>query len=223
MDGNIRKIYGIGYKKADSLKKDYNIRDIQTLRKFVRKIPNIITDVQKLGLKYHNKTINSVSYKSAEKHTNFILKNIPNTLIAGSFRRKEKKIHDIDVLTTTEISRVVQKIKDKKYLTVTLSQGDEKFSGIVCLPKTNNYRRIDIIKTTTEQKPFALLYFTGDFIQNIHMRSSAKKKGYMLSQYGLKNLKSQKYVKGIKNERGIFKFLDMEYKTPEERIHSAQK
>ena len=65
------------------------------------------------------------------------------------------------------------------------------------------------------------MYFTGDVVQNIHMRQKAKHMKYSLSQHGLKNLKNGNMVKGIKTEKDIFDFLKIPYKTPENRTHAG--
>jgi DNA polymerase/3'-5' exonuclease PolX len=219
---DVRDIYGIGSKKANQLRKHYNIRTIYSLRKYVRKIPDIITDVQRTGLKYHDKINKYISYAEAGKHVDFILNNINGAVIAGSYRRKSKKIGDIDILITDDLKKTVNKLENKNYIVEILSIGDEKFSGIAKLPNTTSYRRIDIIKTTTEEKPFALLYFTGDFVQNIYMRQKAKKMNYSMSQYGITNIKTGKMVKNIKSEKDIFNFLKIPYKNPEDRTHEGK-
>jgi DNA polymerase/3'-5' exonuclease PolX len=219
---DVRDIHGIGSKKANELRKYYNIRTVYALKKYVRKIPDIITDAQRSGLKYHDKINKYVKYAEAERHAKFITNNIPDAVIAGSYRRKSKNIGDIDVLVTGELKKAVGKLTDKKYIVAVLALGEEKFSGISKLPGTTSYRRIDIIKTTKEEKPFALLYFTGDFVQNISMRQKAKKMKFSLSQYGLKNTKTGRMVKGIKDEKDIFKYLKIPYKDPENRSHEGE-
>ena len=220
--GDVRNIYGIGAKKANELRKYYNIRTVYTLRKYVRKIPDIITDAQRAGLKYHDKINKNISYKEAEKHAKYITKNVPGAIIAGSYRRKAKKIGDIDVLVTGDLKRVVNKLTTTKYIIAVLAVGEEKFSGIAKLPGTTSYRRIDIVRTTKEEKPFALLYFTVDFVQNISMRQKAKKMKLSLSQHGIKNMKTGRMIKGIKNEKDIFKYLKIPYKDPEDRSHEGK-
>jgi DNA polymerase/3'-5' exonuclease PolX len=220
--GDVRDIYGIGSKKANELRKYYNIGTVYSLRKYVRKIPDIITDAQRAGLKYHDRINNCVKYEEAERHANFITNNIPGAIIAGSYRRKAKMIGDIDVLVTGELKKAVGKLTAKNYIVSVLAVGDEKFSGIAKLPGTTSYRRIDIVRTTKEEKPFALLYFTGDFVQNISMRQKAKKMKFSLSQHGLKNMKTGRMVKGIKNEKDIFKYLKIQYKDPDERSHNGK-
>lgn len=216
---DIRDVYGIGTKKANDLKRFYNIRSVRTLRAYVKKIPDIVTDSQRIGLKYHNRIKSGLSYKDATKHVNFIKKHIPRSIPAGSYRREMKRVNDIDILITGSLKNAINILKKKKYIIADLGYGETKFSGIAKLPRTNSTVRIDIIKTTKEEMPFTLLYFTGDFVQNINMRKKAKRMKYSLSQHGLKNLKTNKMVKGIKTEKDIFSFLRMKYKEPNERSH----
>ena len=218
---DIRNVYGIGTKKANDLRKYYNIKTVDALRKYAKKIPGIVTDTQRLSLKYHNKVKTYITYNETTKHVNFIKKILPNAIIAGSYRREAKWIGDIDVLVTSDLKQVVSKLDKKRYIVASLGLGNKKFSGIVKHPR-GGYRRIDIIKTTREEKPFALLYFTGDFVQNITMRQKAKRKKYTLSQYGLLNNKTNRMVKGLKSEKDIFNFLRIPYKEPKDRSHKPR-
>ena len=214
---DVKEVYGIGPKLSVELRRHYNIKTINTLRHYVRKIPDILTDQQKKGLKYHSKISKKITKKDADRHIKYIKKCIPSITPAGSYRRCEKWIGDIDLITTSKISTVVKKLDN--YIVDVLSCGDDMFHGIGRLPNTSNYRRIDIIKTTKEQLPFALLYLTGDMVQNITMRQKAKRIKYTLSQYGLYDNIKKKYIHGIKNEKDIFDFLKIKYKSPEQRIH----
>ena len=218
----IRDIYGIGAKKTTELRRHYNIRTVRALQNYVRKIPDIITEHKRTGLKYHDRISKKIKIAEAKKHVLFIKKNIPGAIVAGSYRREQKKIGDIDILVISDLARVVNKLIQKKYIVATLVLGDIHFSGIARLPGTNSYRRVDIIKTTKEEKPFALLYFTGDFVQNITMRQKAKKMKYTLSQHGLKHITTGKRILSIKNERDIFKFLKLSYVEPGTRSHNGR-
>ena len=220
--GNIRDIYGIGAKKATELRKYYNIRTIYDLRKYIRKIPDIITPPQRTGLKYYAKISRRIPYAEALKHATFLTKHLPHVTIAGSLRRGESKIGDIDAIITAPLAPAIATLTSLGYIISTLASGDEKFSGIARLPGTTNYRRLDLIRTTREEKPFALLYFTGDFVQNISMRQHAKKQGLTLSQHGLKHARTGRPIPNLKTERDIFAALSLDYKPPSHRIHEGR-
>lgn len=52
---------------------------------------------------------------------------------------------------------------------------------------------------------------------NIAMRTVAKKKGYLLNQYGLHHRSTGKLVDGVVTEEDIFKALNLQYVPPSER------
>ena len=93
---------------------------------------------------------------------------------------------------------------------------------------SKKHRHLDIIETTKEDYPFALLYFTGSQLTNIQMRQKAVLLGYSLNEYnitykGTKDIIKPKDIKKIlkktiiSSEKDIFKLLDMPYKKPTER------
>jgi DNA polymerase/3'-5' exonuclease PolX len=219
---DIRNVYGITPKKANDLKKYYNITTIDALRKYTRKIPDIVTEEQRLGLKYHSKVCNDVDFAEVNRHAKFIIKNIKNAILAGSYRRQERKVGDIDLLITGNMNTTLNTLIEAKYIVTILSKNNNHSSSIVKLPNTSSYRRLDIVKTTAAEKPFALLYYTGDFIQNVSMKQKAKRMGFTLTQYGIFDSNGNP-ITGLKSERDIFEFLQMKYKEPEERIHSDKK
>lgn len=133
----------------------------------------------------------------------------------------------------------------KGFLTDHLTEGgDTKYMGVCLLPSRKNnsgkvveeytvHRRIDIRFVPYNSFGTALLYFTGSRDFNTQMRSAALKRGLTLSEYGLFKLvkdpktkrwargKSGGYTKGEQLptpiEEDVFRILEMDYKTPQER------
>ena len=64
-----------------------------------------------------------------------------------------------------------------------IASGAHKFMGLVRLPGLPA-RRIDVLLTTAEQLPFALLHFTGPDTYNIALRKVAMARGLRLSEKG---------------------------------------
>ena len=100
--------------------------------------------------------------------------------------------------------------------------------GIVKLEGFTTHRHIDIIDTSPKNYPFAVLYFTGSGAFNANMRAHAIKEGYSLNEYELTEKITKRPIKpeiiqskigknSFENEEDIFKFLNYDYKTPEER------
>ena len=102
---DIREVYGIGHKKANDLKRFYNIKTVRSLRLHIKKIPDIVTETQRTGLKYHNRIIPAMSRREATKHVNFIKKHLPAAIIAGSYRRELKKVSIPEYLSDPEQQR----------------------------------------------------------------------------------------------------------------------
>lgn len=215
---DIRNVYGFTPKKASDLKKYYNISSIDALRNYVRKIPDIITTEQKQSLKYHTKVSHDIDLSDAMLHSKYLSKKLKNIIMTGSIRREEKKIGDLDMLITGSMDTTLDILIKAGYIISILSRDNEHSMCIVKIPNTSNYRRLDIIRTSVEEKPFALLYYTGDLVQITSMRQKARRMGYVLNQHGIFNNKG-KPVGNIKTEEDIFNFLQIKYKEPKERVH----
>lgn len=224
------KIHGIGVSKAEELINIYNIKSIDELKKEIEKNPNILNEKQKNGLKYYYDIQLRIPSEEIDKHfkkIKQILKNIDKDLIikcVGSYRRKQKDSGDIDLLMTTTnkkkyktLDKAINKLKEHEYLIVDFAKGKKKYMGICKLNKKTPFRRIDILMTTYEEYPFALLYFTGDFDININLRKKANEMGYKLSEYSLTSLSQNKIKAKLESEKDIFNFLGYKYLKPNKR------
>lgn len=139
-------------------------------------------------------------------------------LIAGSFRREQPTINDLDILTDN-----YEKIADlfeKPY-----AQGEEVIRTYYAFykppfkeQKNDNsesekvYIAVDIF-IYKDLAPY-LLYATGSKQFNVIMRGIAKKKGYILNQNGL--FQGSEKIK-TETEEDIFKILGMNYLEPKKR------
>ena len=79
---------------------------------------------------------------------------------------------------------------------------------------------IDIFICVKKELPFMLFHYTGSKLYNIRTRFYAKKKGWLLNQYGIwqKGNKLKKIKKKIKTEKDLIRFLGISYKNPVDRI-----
>lgn len=225
LQNQLLNIYGIGPTKAkELLSKITRFEDL-----YLEKNKELLNNKQKIGLAYYNDLLQKIPYKEAEEHNiyiNSILKNMKVTEyhMVGSFRRKKDMVGDIDILIKHtpgfDLKKFITKMIDDKYVLESLASGKNKFMGI-CKIGDNVARRIDILVADNNYY-FALLYFTGSYQFNITMRNKALEMGYSLSEYGVKDKKTNKLLDDInntvKNEKDIFKILDMKYIIPENRI-----
>lgn len=224
-----QKIHGVGPSCSQKLI-DLGYTSVQDIINDP-KFHDHLNDVQVKGLLYFNSFNQRIPYdeiKLHEKYVKGVLKEIDpssDLTIAGSFRRKKKDSGDIDILLkskTPEIyEKFIQKLKDNGYIRDTLAHGPKKFMGasnIEIKKYSSKNRRLDIMYTTPQEYPFAILYFTGSKEFNVKMRNELLEKGYTLNEYGVKYTDDSKKLKKIfLTEKSIFKYFDFEYVKPENR------
>lgn len=222
------QVYGIGPKKA----KEIVEKDVKTIEQLRERQDELLNDVQRIGLKYYEDILQRIPREEVvafEKilETNFQEVKTPGSRyeIVGSYRRGNKTSGDIDVIITGPEKEIFKKFMDnlleKKIIVEVLSRGPTKSLVIAKLPGADFSRRVDFLYTSPEEYPFAVLYFTGSKIFNTVMRGRALSLGYSLNEHGLYKMdgkkKGEKVDHVFKNEKDIFDFLKMKYKTPEER------
>lgn len=237
----LTKVYGIGPKKAKELI-EKGIKTIDDLRENVKENKKILNDVQTIGLKYYEDILEKIPREEIDEYDT-IFKEVIQELnieglkyeIVGSYRRGKQISGDIDVIITdTHMKEKDHKDKnfdlfidaliDRGILIEILSRGKTKSLTISKLPNNEQSiaRRIDFLYTPQEEYPFAILYFTGSKAFNTVMRQRALERGYTLNEHGLsimkKGIKGESVEGDFPDEKSIFDFLDMEYKSPEERI-----
>jgi DNA ligase (NAD+) len=220
-------VYGIGPKKAKELV-DSGIKSISDLRSN----RHLLNETQKIGLHYYEDILKRIPrgeieiYKEYFKKTSNNIKTPIKMEIVGSYRRGAQSSGDIDVIITSKnpdaFTMFVDNLISSNIIIHILSRGPTKCLVIAKISSSDVYRRVDFLYTTPEEFPFAILYFTGSKIFNTLMRQIALDNGYTMNEHGIHHIKDKK--KGDKvnhifnTESDIFKFLNLEYKEPWERI-----
>lgn len=220
----LQNVMGIGPKSANELVTKFNIKNIEELKKAYDTNKIKLTHEQILGIKYNKHLPYPINRNEAEKIKEFIdiklekLNDNYTTILAGSFRRNKKQINDIDLIIYGKINKnsmndIINAIQN--IISDTILSGDVKFSGIIRLNKNYKFRRLDIRLVSKNNLPATLLYFTGSKEFNQKMRRLAKKKGYLLNEYGLYKIKNDQKIKiKVKTEKDIFIKLGMKYVNP---------
>ena len=95
---------------------------------------------------------------------------------------------DIDVLLKSKkkstYKKFIEKLTEMKYLyNEHLALGPKKYNGLARIDGCLLYRRIDIMYTTPEEYPFAILYFTGSMEFNAKMRGIVLERGLSTVSY----------------------------------------
>jgi DNA polymerase lambda len=209
---DLLKIYGVGPKKANDLINIHKISSINDLRMKSENDSSILTNSQKIGLRFYEDLLERIPRSEMLKHQKIIKKGE----IVGSFRRKESSSGDIDVMLcmdTDEFNEFIDNLIKQNYIKYVLARGDKKMLGICSLNTASKHRRIDLIRNTDDEYPFMKLYFTGSAKFNVAFRQHCLTKGLSLNEHGF-----TPPVKGIKTEKDIFSYVDLEYVEPENRI-----
>jgi DNA polymerase/3'-5' exonuclease PolX len=231
----LNDVIGIGDKRAIELIKKYKIKSVKELKD---KVDNGIIEVNdkiKLGLKYYGKYKTNIPRDEINQiyiYIDNIIRNLDNRFlffICGSYRRGNLTSGDVDILLLHEdvyfqeevpetdyLTKVVNRLKEKKFLLddLTETDGGTKYMGF-CKYKNNPVRRIDIRMMGLQSFVPALAYFTGSYELNQKMRALAKEQGYKLNEYGLYDNNGNNIL--LTSEEELFETLGLDYLDPEER------
>lgn len=227
LGNKLKSIYGVGPAKINELME--KIKDFDELKEH----PELLNEKQKIGLKYYDDMNLRIPITEGRKHFKIvdkILKGLDKNNdiefeFVGSYRRKNKDMGDIDILIKNKqgliLKDIIKQLEGSGYIIEKLALGNNKFMGLCKLSPELPARRIDILIADPSHYYFALLYFTGSYSFNIHMRKIALKKGLSLSEYGFKDISNSKNMIDtsdiIHSEEDIFKYLDMPYVEPSKR------
>jgi DNA polymerase (family X) len=147
--------------------------------------------------------------------------------IAGSYRRKNEIVRDLDFIVATSAPAEITAIFVKHPLVESvIAQGPTKSnvrlrSGIQC----------DLRVVSGTEYPFALNYFTGSKEHNIVLRSRALQRGWTLNEYriapappeaALNSKKVTAKIPAVREETELYRALDLDYIPPELRENCGE-
>ena len=231
------KIEGIGPKTALKLIKELRINSVEDLEAVIKQ--GKLSGLNGFGVKKEENILRGIELYKASKGR-FLLGDIlpiANSLedafkkmefiqkinVAGSIRRRNETVRDIDILAASkEPRKVIKFLTEMKNIKEVLTEGETKCSVIL-----NNDVQVDLRVIDVSSYGSALQYFTGSKDHNVKLRQIAKKKKWKLNEYGLFNTVNDERLAG-ENEKDIYKTLDLEYIEPELRenrgeLEAAQK
>jgi len=228
------EIRGIGPKKVKALYLHLKVQSINDLKEACQK--HKVRDLPGMGEKTENeimKAIEEHAYFSTKRHIiseamqeakriiSYMEKcdDVKRIEYAGSLRRRQETIGDIDILVTVKNPKkssdiVMTHFNSYKEILTILSKGDTKSSVVL-----QSGIQVDLRVIDDESFGAALHYFTGSKDHNIKMRDLAKKKGLKISEYGV--FKGEKMISG-KTEEEVFKSVGLPYIIPEIRYNNGE-
>jgi len=220
-------VYGIGPVKAKELVEKEGIQSIEQLRKK----QDLLNEVQKIGLQFYEDVLKRIPRKEINEYMSVLEKlfskdkNIAFEIV-GSYRRGADESGDIDVIVTapdeTFFVQFIDVLIQQNIIVSVLSRGTRKCLVMAKIANSDTVRRVDFLYTPVNEFPFAILYFTGSKEFNTMMRNRALQLDLTMNEHGIYYLKDKKKGEKVcdrqfKTEKDIFDFLNLEYKTPQER------
>lgn len=226
----IMEIPGMGPKKTKMLYQKLKIKTVKQLEEYARK--HKIAGLEHFKEKSEENILKGIEiYKQDRGRTLlFTALNQANELIsdlkqlkevkqinyAGSLRRMQETIGDIDILVTSNNpKKIIDYFVSMNDVKSVIAKGETKSSVIL-----KNGIQADIRVLDDKSYGAAMQYFTGGKEHNIELRKIAIKKGYKLSEYGLFN-KNNKLIAG-KTEEEVYRKLGMQYIEPELRKNTGE-
>ncbi len=225
------EIESIGPKRAAILYKKLKIESIGDLKQAITQ--NKIAKLAGFGLKSQQNIAAGLDlFQKSKERASLgevipianeiinILKKVPgveHAMPAGSVRRWKETVGDLDILVVSKHHKIIMdKFTTMPIVQRILAKGKTKSTVIL---KNNLQTDVRVL----EKRSFgaALNYFTGNVDHNITLRRIAIEKGYKLSEYGLFDRKTGKFIAG-RTEEELYKKLGMRYIEPELRENRGE-
>jgi len=191
-DGSLAKLFGMGEKKVENIKKGIEIYEQAQERIPIYEAVSIVEEV--------------IEYLKKAPYIGRISE-------AGSLRRKKETVGDIDILATGKNgAEIIDYFTRFQGVTRVLAAGKTK--GSVMISTGTGERQVDLRIVDESEYGAALQYFTGSKSHNIKLRSLAKEKGLKISEYGV--FRGDKKISG-ENEEEVYQTLNLSFIPPELR------
>jgi DNA polymerase (family 10) len=227
----IMEIPGVGPRHTMLLYETLGITSIAQLKKAaaagkIRNLPglgekteqNILEGIQQKE-KFSQRFTLDVAYFTAQVIMAELIQNaaIEKIMPAGSLRRMQETIGDIDILVISQKpAEVIGVFTGLKGIKKILAAGPTKASLLL-----ENGLQVDLRVVAPASFGAALHYFTGSKLHNIKIRQFAQKKGYKINEYGVFTIKNNKKIAG-RTEEEIFKLLGLQFIPPEMREETGE-
>jgi len=236
--GELLQVDGVGPKTIKTLWTQLKVKDLASLEAAC--LTHKIDRLGRLGEKTEQKMLRSIQLLKSSTGRHLLgeilplsrrlearLKKIPGVreaTTAGSVRRRQETIGDIDILVT---AKDPQKVHDafvkmpevKNIIRRGESEGITSVDLAMPTGKKADNIRADVRILKEDEYGAGLQYFTGDKNHNVKLRTRAIKMGLKLSEYGL--FKGKKRIAG-KTEQEIYSALGLEMMPPEIRTDSSE-
>ena len=175
----------------------------------------------KLGKTKLNRMALPYAFELAKRVEEYLKKtpDVTKVFPLGSLRRMRDTIGDIDfAIVTPNPKKVIDYFVKYPGIERIIEKGSTSSSMLV-----SGGKQIDLLVQDEESFGALLQHFTGSKYHNVALREHALKKGYSLSEKGIKLLKQKgQPMKTFKTEEEFYKFLGMDWIVPEMRENRGE-
>lgn len=218
----LQKVYGIGPAFAKKLI-EQNINNISELRDAFNNGRISLSDNQILGLRYYEDLNSKIKKKDAIKIVDYLKKILGvDILLMGGFRLGKESGKDLDLVVVNKKGMTEKILEKMEKIGIVKGIFDRGMEGITLLLKVPSYSKVvhvDFRFSDKKTLPFYTLYFGSGENFSRKIRQHAKDLGYKLNEKGLFRLKNGSELDyKFNKEEDIFKFLELEYVKPDDRL-----
>ncbi|MBD3250076.1 MAG: DNA polymerase/3'-5' exonuclease PolX [Candidatus Pacebacteria bacterium] len=226
---------GLGPKRVQALYQDLGVSSQKELKQAA--LDHKIQELPGFGPVLEQKILKTIKNKSAKKQRVLKsdaqeviepllaylgqLKEVGQVAAAGSLRRKQETVGDVDLIaTSTKGQETCRRFTEYEDVRRVISQGKTRSSVVL-----RTGLQVDLRVVSEDSFGSAMQYFTGSKAHNIKLRQRAIDQNCKLNEYGLfkvggKSLsqkkKKEKKIAGA-SEKEIYQQLGLEYIEPELR------
>jgi DNA polymerase (family 10) len=225
---HIRRIPGIGPKKAAAMHKELGIRTLDELKSAceagkVRALKGFGAKTEEMILKgigiaatAQERMYWAVADRIAQDLRTFLADcpSIKQLELAGSYRRGRETIGDLDILVvSSNPNEVMDRFATFPDTATVMGRGDTKMSI-----RLHSGLQVDLRVVPERSFGAALQYFTGSKDHNVVLRGLAKQRGLKINEYGVFRVdgETETYIGGA-TEQEVYAALDLPLFPPEMR------
>ncbi len=237
--GNLSAIEGVGPKLIKLFYQKLKIKNINDLEKAAK--AGKLAKLPRSGEKLQAKVLNGIEFYK-RSHTRFPLgvalplaqeiesrlekvKGVIKAACAGSLRRRQETIGDLDFLVACPERLVPSEIEGSRRVVMDFFTAMPEVIHVFAKGPTKTMVQLkngiaaDLRVVAEKSFGAALQYFTGNKDHNIKVRKIAIRRGYKLNEYGL--FRGKKQIAG-RNEKEIYEKLGMDWMPAEIRNNTGE-
>ena len=142
-------------------------------------------------------------------------KGVEEVVIAGSYRRRQETVGDLDILiTASKDSPIMDRFTDYDEVEEVVAKGTTRSTV-----RLRSGMQVDLRAVPQVSYGAALHYFTGSKAHNIAIRQLGQKKGYKINEYGV--FKGDERIAG-RTENEVYDTVGLPYIPPELRENRGE-